>query len=452
MKRLQPVIWSKGTALAPQHLQSQDRYFENSLQFRLNALAFRPWGFKHLTIDQELLASGSFAVSQASGLLPDGLPFDIPDSDDPPAAKPLDKVFEPDTDVVDLYLAIPEHKERGLNISATPESSSRYYAEATFLRDETTGMSERPVRMAKKNFRLLTGSELREGYSSLPVARVKRSAAGAYSADAAFVPPLLNIHASPPLVSMVRRLVEILAAKSGRLADQRRHKSRVLAEFTASDIPNFWLLYTINSYLPRLNHLYEGKRSHPEPLFYAMLGLAGALTTFSKEVDVRDLPKYDHDDLSGCFHDLESKLRILLETTVPSNFVALALKQIQPFIYGTALDDEKYLTNTHLYLAIQAEVNQADLIGKVPQLVKICSANHIEHLIRHALPGVPLTYVPSPPGSIPVKLNYKYYSLSQTGLAWEAVTRSRNLAAYVPEDFPHPQLELVILLPEKSEL
>jgi type VI secretion system protein ImpJ len=47
-----------------------------------------------------------------------------------------------------------------------------------------------------------------------------------------------------------------------------------------------------------------------------------------------------------------------------------------------------------------------------------------------------------------VKLNYQYFSLNQTGVAWEAVTRARNLAAYVPGDFPNPQLELVILLPQ----
>ncbi len=447
MKRLQPVIWSKGTALAPQHLQSQDRFFESSLQFRLDALAFRPWGFQDLGIDQEMLAAGNFALTRASGVMVDGLLFDIPESDEPPPVKPLDKLFPEDVNTVDLYLAIPEFKERGLNISTAAEPSARYRAEASLLRDETTGLSERPVQIARKNFRLLAGGELREGYSALRVAQVTKSASGDYSANAGFVPPLLNTQASPYLISMARRLVEILSAKSSQLAGERRHKSRVLADFTASDIPNFWLLYTINSYLPRLNHLFESKRSHPEHLFSAMLDMAGALTTFSQDIHVRDLPKYDHDDLAGCFHDLETKLRTLLETVVPANFVALALKTIQPSIYGTALTDEKYLANTRLYLAINSETNQADLIAKAPQLVKICSANHIEHLIRQALPGVPLVYTPSPPASIPVKLNYKYFSLSPTGLAWEAIVRSQNLAAYVPDDFPNPQLELVILLP-----
>ena len=35
MKRLQPVIWTKGTFLTPQHLQLQDRFLEDTLQFRL---------------------------------------------------------------------------------------------------------------------------------------------------------------------------------------------------------------------------------------------------------------------------------------------------------------------------------------------------------------------------------------------------------------------------------
>jgi type VI secretion system protein ImpJ len=91
-------------------------------------------------------------------------------------------------------------------------------------------------------------------------------------------------------------------------------------------------------------------------------------------------------------------------------------------------------------------MNQADLIVKTPQLVKVCSASHIEHLVRQALPGVALTHVSAPPGSIPVKLNYQYFSLNQGGVAWEAIGRARNFAAWVPGDFPDPQLELIILL------
>jgi len=160
------------------------------------------------------------------------------------------------------------------------------------------------------------------------------------------------------------------------------------------------------------------------------------------------LPLYDHNALSDCFTRLDEIVRTLLETVVPTNCVSLPLKLVQPSIYATALADDRYLVNTRMYLAISASMNEAELIAKTPYLVKICSASHIEHLVRQALPGLALTHVPKPPGAIPVKLNYQYFSINQSGVVWEAVGRARNLAAYVPGDLPAPQMELIILLPE----
>jgi type VI secretion system protein ImpJ len=450
MPRLQPVIWSKGTFLTPQHLQVQDRFLENSLHFFLQSLAFQPWGFRNLTIDQEALSSGSFQVKQASGMLADGLLFDIPDSDAAPPPRDITSCFQVDSDTLELYLAIPPYREKGMNVSGGQQHQdreTRYRAEYTLMRDENTGLSEKPIQVARKNFRVLTSDELREGSSAVRIATVQRTPAGTYRLDPVGVPPLLDFSASPYLVSVVRRLIEILSAKSSQLSGLRRQKNQSLADFTTADIANFWLLYTINSSFPVLNHLFASKTGHPERLFAAMLRLAGSLTTFSLTIHPRDLPNYDHDNLSFCFSDLDEKLRILLETVVRSNFVSLALKPIKTSIYGTSIDDDKYLNNTRLYLAVNADVSQADLITRTPQLIKICSANHIEHLVRHALPGVTLTHVAAPPSSIPVKLNYQYFSLGQGGVAWEAITRSRNLAAYVPGDLPNPQMELLILLP-----
>ena len=78
MKQLQPVLWSKGTFLTPQHLQLQDKFLEDSMNFRVQSLKFCAWGFNEVVLDQELLADGQLAVSRASGIFPDGLPFDIP--------------------------------------------------------------------------------------------------------------------------------------------------------------------------------------------------------------------------------------------------------------------------------------------------------------------------------------------------------------------------------------
>src|ERR1039457_3381764 len=418
MKRLQPVIWTKGTFLSPQHLQLQDRFLENLLQFHLDSLSFRPWGFRTLQISREALAAGSLGISSGSGIFPDGLLFDIPGSDSAPLPKLLAECFEPDQTSLDIYLSVPQYRERGLNVATTArQGSTRYRAEVELFRDENTGLSEKPVQIARKNLRLLAEGESLDGFSNLRVARVRRTAAGDFQADPRFVPPLLNFHAS---------------------------------DYLSADIANFWLLYTVNTAFPLFRHLFETRGGHPEELFAAMLSLAGSLTTFSAKVHPRDLPAYDHDNLGACFSELDEKLRLLLDTVVATNVVSLPLKLLKPSIYATSLDQDKYLVNTKMYLGMSAETSQAEIVNKTPNLVKICSASHIEHLVRQALPGVPLAYVPQPPGAIPVKLNFQYFALSQTGPAWESIQRARNFAAYVPGDLPNPQAELIIVLPQTN--
>ena len=439
MRHLEPVIWSKGTLLNPQHLQMQDRFLEDTLHVQLNSLAFRPWGFSRLRIDQEALANGQFVVSEAAGIFPDGLLFDVPGSESGPPARSLAGEFEPDQDSMDIYLAAPNYRELGVNVSGDGrDADARYRAEYVLVRDENTGLAEKPVQVARKNLRILFAGESREQSAARCCLRETRPR---------FVPPLIDLGASDYLVSIVRRLVEILTARSSMLSGARRQKNQTLADFTASDIASFWLLYAINSQFPVFRHLFATGGAHPEALYSAMLALGGSLTTFSLTIHPRDLPDYDHDDLGACFTDLDEKLRLLLETVVPSNFVALPLKLVQPAIYATSLAEDRFLTNTRMYLALSSDMSKADLISKTPYLVKICSATHIEHLVRQALPGVALTHVASPPSSVPVKLNYQYFSLNQSGPAWEAITRARNLAAYIPAEFGNVQGELIVLLP-----
>src|SRR5437773_7811671 len=326
MRQLQPVLWTKGVLLTPQHLQTQDRFLEDLLEFQLFTLTFCPWGFQRLTIDREAIAGGVLGISQAAGILPDGLLFEIPDADPAPAPRPLETCWQPDQEMLDVYLAIPEHRDNGLNVSAQNTASThqsqntRYSAEVLLRRDENTGLAEKPLVVGRKNFRILVEGEALEGTAALPLARVVRSSAGAYQLDQRFVPPVIDISASEYLMAIARRLVELLSAKSSALSDRRRQKNQGLAEFGIADVANFWLLYTVNTHLPAVRHLFEVRRGHPAELYEIMLALAGALTTFSTTVHPRDLPAYDHANLSRCFRDLDEKLRLLLETVVPANY------------------------------------------------------------------------------------------------------------------------------------
>src|SRR5256886_5827620 len=139
--------------------------------------------------------------------------------------------------------------------------------------------------------------------------------------------------------------------------------------------------------MPELRRLFETRRGHPRELFVAMLSLAGALTAFSAVTHPRDLPAYDHANLAGCFTDLDEKLRLLLETVVPANYVSLPLRVVAPSGYAAAIEPDRYLEAPAWDLALKTGMPPADLVRRAPQLVQVSSANPISQLIARALPG-----------------------------------------------------------------
>lgn len=449
MTQMQKPLWTKGLVLSQQHLQMQDRFYEELIAFGISAIAFCPWGFHRLVLDREALAAGSLALLEAGGLFPDGMPFDIPGADAAPAPRPLEGHWRPDAGGLPVYLAVPEQRPGGHNVSLPGTGrGTRFVADVVLRRDENTGLAEKPVQLAQRNLRLLLEGEALDGHVLLPLTRVVRDSAGQFITDPDFVPPLLDFSASETLRSMARQLVELLVARSAALSGARRQRGRGLADFGVSDIANFWLLYTVNTHLPVLRHLLEVRRGHPSVLYDAMLQLAGSLTTFSPTVQPQALPAYDHADLGRCFGELHGILRELLDTVVPRNHVALPLREVEASIHATAIEHDRYLAAPQLFLAVAAEMAPDELIRRAPQLLKVSSGDQLPGLIRQALPGAVLRHSANPPSALPIKLDYQYFQLEKTGPAWDAVATGRNLAAYVPRDLPSARLELVILLPD----
>ncbi len=451
MRQLQPVVWSKGTFLSPQHLQAQERFVEDSARFYLDSLNPRAWGFADVQVDAKALSEGRLTITRAVGLFPDALPLDIPASDPPPPARSLPECFPPGRSACMFYLAVPEYLSGGMNIAASrAAASTRFLAQVQMVRDENTGTGERPIQVARKNLQLVAEGENLEGSVLLGCVRITRSDVGSFQIDPAYIPPLIDVHAHPALKRLLSNMIELLVARSSQLSGSRRQKNQSLADFTASDIADFWLLYTMNSHLPRLRHFLESTNIQPEELFSELSDMAGALTSFSTKVTPRELPGYNHEDLGGCFGELDRLIRHMLDTNVPRNFVALPLKQVRDTIYATPIEKDAWFEGARFYLAISADIRDAELIDRTPKLLKACAASQIETLIRNALAGLRLQHVPTPPRSIHVKLRYQYFAIEASGPIWEAVQRGRNFTVYAPSELLNPQMELVILLPQAT--
>ena len=450
MRQLQPVLWTKGLVLAPQHLQTQDRYFEDQLGFQLASLTRWPWGFSRLRLDDSALAAGTFKILEAAGAFPDGMVFDVPQSDETIPPRTVAEVWTADEATMLVYLAVPEYRLDGKNVVGSDgDAQARFRADVMERRDDATGLGARPLQIARKNVRILLEGEPLEGYSNLPVARLRACRrARCNSTRSSFRPSSIS-RRTPTLALLARRLVELLSDKSATLSGMRRERNLGLAQFSTSDVANFWLLYTVNLHLPVIRHLAETRFGHPVDLFEEMLALAGTLTTFSTRAHPRDFPAYDHLDLGTCFSRLDEMLRALLATAVPENVVALPLREVQDSIARRCVGRGPTAGRAACLSRGPLAADEARVDAAVPSLVKISSSERISTLIRQALTGASLTHVANPPSAVPVKLDFEYFEIERTGPEWEAISRARNLAAYVPTELAGASFELVLLLPQR---
>ena len=455
MRNRHRVVWTKGMFLTPQQFQTQDQFFEDALQFRWAASQFANWGVTELDIDSEGLGNGLVRLAKCTGIMPDGEQFDMPDTDELPPSRSVTEHFPPARDSLDVFLGIPESRPRARNVSipslGEPEASgilptTRYLAETRMFADENTGTEEKPVQVARRTFRLLFEDEYRDGFSVLRIAQVTRNAAGIPILNPRFIAPCLNLGSSNYLSMLLRRQIEILATKSATLSGPRRQRGKITAEFSPSETANFWLLHTVNSYLPELKHIWKVRKGHPEAAYVSMLRLAGALSTFSLEAHPENLPDYDHNDLGRSFTLLDQNIPDLMETVIPSKFVSVPLEVRDRFIWGGTVTEDQYFRDSQFYLAVSAKMGMDDIIRKIPQLVKISAQDDIQRLIRNALPGLPLRHIPVPPAAIPIKLDNQYFAMNQGGELWNTMMLSRQIAVHVPGEIVEPKMELLIVL------
>src|SRR5580765_1642466 len=113
------VIWSEGLFLQPQHFQQQERYFERYVEARCHALVPHSWGFTAIEFERDLLSIGKVALRRATGVFPDGTPFQLPDDDPLPA--PIDIEAGVHDEIVNL--AIPLRRAGEIDVARDAEGN-----------------------------------------------------------------------------------------------------------------------------------------------------------------------------------------------------------------------------------------------------------------------------------------------------------------------------------------
>jgi type VI secretion system protein ImpJ len=434
--------------LGPHHFQAQSRYFEDAIQFSTDSLWFSPSGLLGYELNAEALRNGTLLLSHARGVFADGLPFDMPSADPLPEPRQVEKLFPPTANALLAYLAVPKRKQLGGNcaLDNNAANGTRFVAEEHAVFDEITGGDEKAVRFGRKNIRFLLEGEKSEGWQLLPMARIMRDGAGHFIFDEKFIPPVLRFSASPALMGMTGRLIDMLSQKNSTFSGTTRGFDRQASGMSAQQISAFWFLHAVNSGLGALRHLYLSKQGHPEELYGEMLRLGGALCTFGLASSAATLPVYDHEDLQSSFEALDAHIREHLELVMPSGSLSIKLEQRDGYFWEGDIQDTRFLGNARWYFSIAAKMGEAELITGTPALVKFCSARFVPELVKRALPGMRLTHVETPPAALAPRITNQYFTVNRTGPCWDHLMETRRVGIYVPGDIPSPELELLILL------
>lgn len=447
VSRMSKVFWGEGLFLRPQHFQRQDAYHEARLQNVAAALHPYGWGLRSARFDEQSLASGTVRALQLSAIFPDGEIYHAPTDDELP--EPLALTGLPaGVQHTTIHLALPLLKDHGGNCAIAGESSASRFVQASHATSDLyTDAAEAELAFLRKSVRLLTSEEPRDPFSTLPIARVRRTATGGFELDDGFIAPSLSIAASPVLQLELRRLLDVLQAKVDALYGHHREPSQHVIEFRSGDIASFWLLHTANSGFAALGHLFRHPGLHPERLFAELLRLAGALLTFSKGYALADLPAYDHSDPQGGFDRLFGMIRELIDTVISARYFQIALNEVKPSFHLGRLDSQKIDDKSQFYVCVSADLPAPELVQTVPVRFKIGAPDDVEKCVLSALPGVKLAHVPQVPAAIPVRPGSQYFALEPRGPLYERMLKAQSAMIYVPAGVRDLKMELIVLAP-----
>lgn len=439
MKGDSRVAWREGLFLRQQHFQQQDRYVDALVAARTDALRPYPWGVSELAINQDLAALGKFAVERMVGVLPDGLPFSIPGDLPPPP--PLD--VPPEARDAVIYLTLPARQASAIEFKARDERGAaavRYLVDEEEVADAFSDERTRePIEVARPNLTFGVTQDQTYGRVMLGLASVREVQNGGLVLDERFIPPALDIRASPRLSGFLSDIIGRAAQRVDELAVRAAEATDGGAETFAS----FLLLQSLNRWNGQLGHLAALPGVHPERLYEVFLGMAGELATLTR-ADRRPppFPAYDHARLQLTFEPVFDMLQTALSAVFDRSAIQLELLVAAPGAYTSTISDHNLYKTGYFYLAVNARASLDDIRTRFPAVAKVGAVQKMRQIVDSALPGVPLRHTPTPPPQLRVIPGYVYFELDRSAPDWRDFASSAALGLHVAGDWPDLKLEL----------
>lgn len=436
------VHWHEGMFLRPHHFQALHRFANYQKNHGEKWDLHYNWGLRSIELDLDAVANFRCVIRSLRARLRDGTLVAIPDDGLLPAVE-LKNAFAQQS-AITVFLAIPLlHLGRANTaLDGTADSNARYHIDTQELEDENTGVNPQPIQVRRLNFKLLLSTDDHAGYEVLPLARIEKSqrAEATPQLDEAYIPPLLSCDAWKPLdAGILQAIYDRIGKKIELLAGQVVSRGISIDSPAPSDILILTQLRLLNEAYALLRILAFSQGWHPLDAYAELCRLIGQLAIFGPERRPPDLPRYDHDDLGGCFYGVKKYLDYLLNLMVEPEY------KERPFI-GAGLRMQVVLEPVWLesvwqmFIGVQSPLDGEEvirLLTKPGQLdMKVGSSDRVDTIFRLGQAGLRFVHNPRPPRALPALPGQIYFQITRESqeAEWQHVQKSLTLALRLNEN------------------
>jgi type VI secretion system protein ImpJ len=430
------VHWHEGMFLRPHHFLTGHRQTLRLIQLDGKWGSHHNWGLREISLNGEALGNHRFSVTSLKARLRDGTLVEAPE-DGPLSEIDLKPAFESHRKVK-IYLGVPMFKPGQPNVVPDhPAEGIRYYTKTQQFDDENVGQNPQPIAIRRLNLRLLLSTDDLAGYDVIPIAQIEKSdrAEATPQLDTTYIPPILACDAWQGLfVGILQAIHDRIGRKIEKLAGQAVSRGMSLDSTAPGDVLVFAQLRELNEGYAVLGNLAFLEGVHPLPAYLELCRLVGQLSIFSPTRRPPAIPRYDHDDLGGCFHRLKDYLDDLLSIVPEPDY------HERPFI-GNGLRMQVSLErawldkNSQFYIGVRSPLEPdacVELMGHRGIDMKVGSSDRIETIYRMGDLGLRFSHVPGPslPQALPRDRGLTYFEINreQQQNEWQYVDRSLTLA------------------------
>ena len=429
------VHWHEGMFLRQHHFLTEHRQMLRLMQLDEKWTLHHNWGLRSIGLNTDALANFRFSVTSLDARLRDGTLIEVPKDGTLPELD-LKPALEGNRNVT-VHLAVPVLKSSQSNVSDDgPAPGTRYYVINRQVEDENLGANPQPIPIRRLNLRLLLSTESPAGYETVPIARIEKSerAEATPQLDATYFPPILACDAWRDLgVGILQAVYDRIGRKIEKLAGQAVSRKLRLDSTTPGDALIFAQLRELNESYAILTNIAFVEGIHPLAAYQELCRLVGQLAIFKLETRrTPPIPRYNHDDLAGCFYQLKNYLDDLLSILPEPDYKELPFVgdglQLKVELQRPWLDQD-----AQLFIGVRSPLEPdrcVELIGEID--MKVGSSDRIEKIYALGDIGLKLVHVPGPrlPQALPREQGLTYFQINreQQQAEWQHVERSLILA------------------------